>query len=124
MIHYDKDILMVLSKYRATNLIEFSVVTVCQPFNIPISALQFMSQIYRYIPYLGCSSDHCGATDINIFDAILKRNGTRSDFVIERIQIHHNHIECPCSRKKKLLAHILFSANKITRNIDATIKSR
>uniref|UniRef100_A0A0A9EPX8 Uncharacterized protein n=1 Tax=Arundo donax TaxID=35708 RepID=A0A0A9EPX8_ARUDO len=43
------------------------------------------------------SSDQCRPTNINIFNAILKRNGTRGHFVIKRIQIHHNHIKCPYS---------------------------
>ncbi|BAT04309.1 Os08g0206650 [Oryza sativa Japonica Group] len=42
-----------------------------------------------------CCSDHRRSTDINVFNAILERNYTRGDLVIEWIQVHHNHIKCP-----------------------------
>ena len=59
----------------------------------------FKSLIFQY-SYLGSSSDQCRPTNINIFNAILKRYCTCGDLIIEWVQIDYNHIECPCEQRK------------------------
>jgi len=116
MIHHNKNILMVLSKHRAINLTESSIVKVCQPVYVPNAKIKLQSCSKSCMvngpktrnSYLGCSSDHCGPTNINSFNAILKRDVTRGDFVIKGIQINHNHIKCPCAPRKEFLVHIQF----------------
>lgn len=56
-----------------------------------------------------CSSpDHCRTTNINILNSILKLDSSsRSNFIIEGIQVHHNNIKCSC--KGTVLVRQLYS---------------